>query len=129
MKRKNKGHKSSKKIKYLSSTIGEEIIVTDHVIMRHKLRNKKNNITDPEAKRAIIQQVKQSFLIKSKDGIEKRTYYGNLYICKRIKGDGIIQDRLIVITEELSKIRQKERFSSNFTNINYAEFDHKLTSA
>lgn len=114
--------------KYLTCMTNEIIIPSKHAIDRYMIRSNKKHITLEQAKRAIIQQVSQSFLIKTfPDGTEQRSYYGNLYIIKREKGINFSPDKLIIITIKLSKIRQKERFSDNFTKetIDYKAFDHK----
>lgn len=115
MKRYNK----RKKNKYhgFLKTVQDEIIVTNHAIKQHKLRTRKENITDEEAKRAIIQHIKQSRLLSTKKENdvkfeEIRSFYGNVYVCVREKG--ILRDKLVVKTMKLSQVKMKERFSRDF---------------
>jgi len=126
MKRNNKRNNNKRNNKrnnmtgFYTQNAQDEIIVTDHVIDQYRLREQKEAVTNDEAKRAIIQQIKQSrLLVINEEGQEHRSYYGQVYVCKREKG--LLRDKLVAVTMKLTKIRRTMKFAEDFDleNVDY----------
>lgn len=93
--------------------VNEAIEVTDHAIDRYLVRRRFEGLSREEARKLIVNQVRQSVLIGIKDNEEHRSHKGFIFVVKR-ESNGLLE-KLVVVTVKISKLRKKELFSSDFS--------------
>lgn len=88
------------------------VIVTKHAIKRYKERQEKEGLSNKEAIKNIIGQVKRSKLIGIENKMEHRTLNGYIYVVKRQKE--FSRDTLYVITMKLSNVKKRQHYLDRF---------------
>lgn len=90
-----------------------------------KLRDKRTQITEEEARKRIINEVRQSKLLNFRQSNELRIFKGNMYIVERSKNGNSFN----VVTILLSKVTQRELFADKFDGeIQHNRFGWKNTN-
>ena len=105
--------------KYHHCSITAPIEVTNHAIQRFRLRQQKQVMSNSEVIRKIVNQVRHSKLIQIDGNKEYRNHSGFIYVIQRLiqkNGLGLLEEKVIVVTMLMSKLRIREHFSDDFSS-------------
>lgn len=108
MKKNHKGRGNYGQNNYQSAYI----LVKEHAVDQFLLRSKKK-MSREDAKKTIMNMVKQTRLIGMESNQEHRSHKGFVFVCKREYNGS--SETLVVVTMKLSFVKQKELFSTDFS--------------